>query len=294
MARRAAWKGVPVPIRTQAEAIAETEAVEADSRLITASLQAKAEAAQKAQSATKIVTDTVRALAEDARKAAVTARTAASEGKMLDAEALILAARAASAEAAKLGHSVAPPPALGDPKDEWKECRNSIDRFDKLLVDLRKTGFGFLTAIVSGAALLLAQNVVVGGQAVAALPQSNVLAIKSAVFFIIAILILVLYFVDRVHGIWLREAVARATQLEGQLGYSLTINLSAKIEPWVAHGVGLAIYLAFYAATAVVFWMALDLTGVPWLSNSYLWFVAICWLVGSAIILATGIISARR
>jgi hypothetical protein len=45
----------------------------------------------------------------------------------------------------------------GDPKDEWKECRTSIDRFDKLLVDLRKTGFGFITAIVGAAALLQSQ-----------------------------------------------------------------------------------------------------------------------------------------
>jgi hypothetical protein len=31
--------------------------------------------------------------------------------------------------------------------EEWKECRFSIDRFDRLLVDLRKTGFGFVTAL---------------------------------------------------------------------------------------------------------------------------------------------------
>src|SRR5437870_750677 len=28
-----------------------------------------------------------------------------------------------------------------DIKDEWEECCRTIDRFDKLLVDLRKTGF---------------------------------------------------------------------------------------------------------------------------------------------------------
>jgi len=31
--------------------------------------------------------------------------------------------------------------------DEWKECRATIDRCDKILVDLRKTGFGLVTAI---------------------------------------------------------------------------------------------------------------------------------------------------
>src|SRR6516225_8736097 len=30
--------------------------------------------------------------------------------------------------------------------DEWKECRLTIDRFDKILVDLRKVGFSFITA----------------------------------------------------------------------------------------------------------------------------------------------------
>ena len=42
----------------------------------------------------------------------------------------------------------------GQPIEEWKECRSTIDRFDKILVDLRKTGFGFVTALVSAAAFL--------------------------------------------------------------------------------------------------------------------------------------------
>src|SRR6516164_6023595 len=37
---------------------------------------------------------------------------------------------------------------VGSSIDEWKECRTTIDRFDKILVDLRKTGFGFITAVV--------------------------------------------------------------------------------------------------------------------------------------------------
>ena len=47
------------------------------------------------------------------------------------------------------GHSVA------EKKDEWKECRITIDRFDKLLVDLRKTGTGFITALIGASALFL-------------------------------------------------------------------------------------------------------------------------------------------
>src|SRR5947209_11264699 len=41
-----------------------------------------------------------------------------------------------------------------DSKDEWKECRATIDRFDKLLVDLRKTGFGIITGLVAAATYL--------------------------------------------------------------------------------------------------------------------------------------------
>jgi hypothetical protein len=48
------------------------------------------------------------------------------------------------------------PPGSDGVKDEWKECRATIGRFDGLLVDLRKTGFGFVTAIVSGPTFLFA------------------------------------------------------------------------------------------------------------------------------------------
>ena len=43
---------------------------------------------------------------------------------------------------------------IGSSVDEWKECRATIDRCDKILVDLRKTGFGFVTAVVGAATFL--------------------------------------------------------------------------------------------------------------------------------------------
>ena len=48
--------------------------------------------------------------------------------------------------------------AADDHKDEWKECRATIGRFDTILVDLRKVGFSFITAIVSGATFFFTQD----------------------------------------------------------------------------------------------------------------------------------------
>ena len=92
---------------------------------------------------------------------------------------------------------VVKPVANPEVKDEWKECRSTIDRFDKILVDLRKTGFGFVTAIVSGATFFF-------------VPDRTKPVLEDArfsVFTIIMVLTLTLYVVDRVHQVWLQEAV---------------------------------------------------------------------------------------
>jgi len=111
--------------------------------------------------------------------------------------------------------------AAGDPKDEWKECRTSIDRFDRLLVELRKTGFGFVTAIASASAFLLGPTTPVS--------TSSTPLIKVGVFFIITLLIVTLFAIDRAHQVWLAAAVQRAKFLEeSTLQYWITRNISDK------------------------------------------------------------------
>jgi hypothetical protein len=38
--------------------------------------------------------------------------------------------------------------------DEWKACRKYIDKFDKLLIDLRKYGFSFVTGLMTAGSFL--------------------------------------------------------------------------------------------------------------------------------------------
>jgi hypothetical protein len=179
------------------------------------------------------------------------------DGAVLDIE----KARMAMASASNLSSLASPPPAgTGfDPRDEWKECRNSIDRFDKLLVDLRKTGFTIMTGFVGAAALIFAGNPI--ADKTSTLPVENILAIKTSVFGAIALLILVVFFIDRVHALWLQGAVKRAKELERIIGFRLTTDLSRDVPVLLAQFVGLAIYIAFLMVAALVFWYSVEIGG---------------------------------
>ena len=76
---------------------------------------------------------------------------------------------------------------------EWKECSTSIDRFDKILVDLRKTGISFVTTIIGGAAFLLTYSGTAALQGTAQAVTQTSLAeavpvVKVSIFFVIGLL----------------------------------------------------------------------------------------------------------
>jgi len=128
--------------------------------------------------------------------------------------------------------------------DEWKECRATIGRFDGLLVDLRKTGFSFVTAIASGATFFFAV------EKSSPIPESG----KFAVFTIIMVLTLTLYVVDRVHQIMQQEAVDLARRLEQDwLRFTITSLLGSKYKRSYAIGLGIGLYwvllIAIYLAS---------------------------------------------
>ncbi len=135
------------------------------------------------------------------------------------------------------------PVGAGASADEWKECRATIGRFDGLLVDLRKTGFGFVTAIVSGATFFFAYD-----PTKQEVPESG----KFAVFTIIMVLTLTLYFIDRVHQIMTQQAVNHACELEAPLGFHITgllgsvytRQLSLQLEIGIYWVLLFAVYLA--------------------------------------------------
>lgn len=129
---------------------------------------------------------------------------------------------------------------VGSPVDEWKECRATIDRCDKILVDLRKTGFGFVTAVVGVAAYVFS--------------NSNEFAPKAALLCMLVVLIVTLYLVDLAHQTWLGVAVKRAEELERRLSFSITQNISSGFAASRAVGLGFTLYLVLLFATCAIFW----------------------------------------
>ena len=195
-------------------------------------------------------------------------------------------------------------------KDEWKECRQTIDRFDKLLVDLRKTGFSFITAIVSGATIFFSQGL--SPEAVKALGQSPAVvaspdlikdiakaasslpeSAKFAIFTIIMVLTLMLYVIDLSHQRMLRAAVLRATELERRLGYEITDAISDEYKAVYAGMLG----LAFYYILVIAIWAAffLSVGSLFTVSSTSLQdpFQVAMLIEGGIALLAMGILSRR-
>jgi hypothetical protein len=96
--------------------------------------------------------------------------------------------------------------------EEWKVCRETIDRFDGILVDLRKYGFSILTGLTTAGSFL-------GFSA----PTAN---IQIGVIIVTMALIMVLYWLDIYYQSLIFEASFRARFLEI---YRLKRNLSVYI-----------------------------------------------------------------
>ena len=171
-------------------------------------------------------------------------------------------------------------------KDEWKECRQTIDRFDKLLVDLRKTGFGFITAIVSGATIFFSQGL--SGEALSILSQSPAVvsspellkdiakaaaslpeSAKFAIFTIILVLTWMLYLIDLSHQRMLHATTDRAKVLEEKLGYAITNNISVKYKQLHADFLGLLLYYVLVIASYFAFFLSIGVLGAPRLEDPY-------------------------
>lgn len=240
-------------------AICETEIISAN--VFLESLKEREKIEQATQAKFTDLTAQAEFFGNDALAAALAAQTKIRGGDVPGAVLDIEKARTAMASANRLSGLANPstPATCLNLTDEWKECRNSIDRFDKLLVDLRKTGFTILTGFVGAAALIFAGNPI--ADKTNTLPVENILAIKTSVFGAIALLILVVFFIDRVHGLWLQGAVKRAKELERMIGFRLTTDLSRNVPVLLAQFVGLAIYIAFLVVAALVFWYSVEIGG---------------------------------
>ena len=95
---------------------------------------------------------------------------------------------------------------------EWSECRKSIERFDTTIVDLRKYGFTLVTLLITAEAYFFTSGEAMSFQS------------RAAASFVIMVLILALYIIDRCQENFLRGAVARACEIEQELGKAATFS----------------------------------------------------------------------
>jgi len=152
------------------------------------------------------------------------------------------AAADGSHEASDLLNAAAAVSSTAGALDEWKECRATIDRCDKLLVDLRKTGFGFITAVVGAAAYIFTK------------PDHATSITKSELLCSLVVLIVMLYLIDLAHQSWLVLAVRRAEILEQRLNFKLTQTISQQFAAFRAEGLGTALYLLLLFSSCAIFW----------------------------------------
>jgi hypothetical protein len=94
---------------------------------------------------------------------------------------------------------------------EWTACRDTIGKLDTILVDLRKVGFSFITALLSAGAFLSFLGISTSKD-VPAPPIPT----RAAPFVAIMVLVLALFFIDTYFEVLLSGAVERALDLEAQ------------------------------------------------------------------------------
>lgn len=184
--------------------------------------------------------------------------------------------KARDSSAASAGPAAAAPGEPGQALDEWKECRATVDRCDKLLVDLRKTGFGFVTAVVGASSFLFVADPSKG------IPADQA---KAALMCMLVLLIVVLYWIDLAHQTLLQAAVDRAGKLEDVLQFELTKEIGKRFVSVKPFALGLTIYMFLLAATSLIFYQSLP----PSSSGSHvvtsaagIGLVSICLLAGIA------------
>lgn len=127
------------------------------------------------------------------------------------------------------------------PFDEWKECRAAIDRFDKLLADVKKTGYTLIAGGFGLSSLLLGE----AGSGLVRISDEGKFAVLTGMVF----LIVGLFCYDWMLGRWLGAAVARAEHLEKHhLDFKITSQISAAVSAGRSIWISLFVYSSFWLA----------------------------------------------
>ncbi len=155
---------------------------------------------------------------------------------------------------------------------EWSECRSTIARLDGTLVDLRKVGFAFITALLTASSFLslLGQP---GQTGVAAPIQA-----RAAAFSAIMVLVAALFALDSYYSVLLSGAVERALDLEVQtdppvrITKYLSINAQRSLASWVTLILYLVLLLTAWTVGVVAVGGTITPTGeFQWTWNLAAW-----------------------
>jgi hypothetical protein len=92
---------------------------------------------------------------------------------------------------------------------DWEECRNSMGRFDTILVDLRKLGFSLITGLLTAGTLVGFLGFSTGSDS-----QAPPVEVRAAVFLSIMVLVAALFTLDAYYQVLLSAAAERGLDLE--------------------------------------------------------------------------------
>jgi hypothetical protein len=152
--------------------------------------------------------------------------------------------------------------------EEWKECRATVARIDKIISDLRKHSFMILGVILTAKAYLFLDKPEASGQ----------IAARFGVSLVTMVLILAFFVVDRYHEVVLRATLRRAIQLEQGLDMTLTSSVfeTAKVSGIDRWGFGLYSFfvLASFLASVLANFPFDEKTGTFHMSGSGGWVIA--------------------
>jgi hypothetical protein len=125
---------------------------------------------------------------------------------------------------------------------EWETSRDVLKTFDDRLHDLRKYGFSFITALLTGSTILFTTYIVEPSNDSGELfPES----IKAIILGVTLLLIFGLYTLDRNYRVFQKAASTRANVLERVLNIELSQVITERYRTKRIHNFVTALYLLF-------------------------------------------------